>query len=218
MKKQNWYVNKRKYHFIYKTTCKVNQKYYLGMHSTDRLDDGYIGSGTKLWHSIKKYGHENFSIEILEFLPDRESLKQREAELVNEEKLKDPLCLNLQLGGYGGFSSESHRIKAQKLGAVASNKIRSARLLEKRKDRAFQEHLSKSLSDSHVGFTGKFHDDETKLKISKSHTGKHQGGANSMANKCWVTNTLEKKSKPINKSDLQSYLQEGWTVGRRMKF
>ena len=27
-KKQNWYKNPRKYHFIYKTTCSVNGKYY----------------------------------------------------------------------------------------------------------------------------------------------------------------------------------------------
>lgn len=31
-------------HFIYKTTNSVNGKYYKGMHSTDVLDDGYIGS------------------------------------------------------------------------------------------------------------------------------------------------------------------------------
>ena len=89
MKKQNWYVNQRKYHFIYKTTCKVNDKYYLGMHSTDDLSDGYLGSGNLIAKSIKKHGRENFSIEILEFLPDRASLKLREAELVNEEKLTD---------------------------------------------------------------------------------------------------------------------------------
>ena len=62
-KKENWYTNPRKFHFIYKTTCSVNGKYYYGMHSTDDLEDGYIGSGTKLWHSIKKHGLENFKME-----------------------------------------------------------------------------------------------------------------------------------------------------------
>lgn len=99
MKKQNWYVNPKKYHFIYKTTCMVNGKYYYGMHSTDDLNDGYVGSGTRLWHSIKKHGRENFSIEILEFCVDRESLKQREAELITEEMLQDPMCMNLAMGG-----------------------------------------------------------------------------------------------------------------------
>ena len=34
------YVSKeeKKYHIIYKTTCLINKKYYIGMHSTDDLD------------------------------------------------------------------------------------------------------------------------------------------------------------------------------------
>src|ERR1035437_9128301 len=73
-------ASRRKFHFIYKTTCLVNGKYYIGMHSTDNLEDGYMGSGTRVCRSIKKYGRENFKIEIIEFLSDRENLKIRERE------------------------------------------------------------------------------------------------------------------------------------------
>ena len=69
-----------KYHYIYKTTCKVNGKFYIGMHSTSNLEDGYIGSGKRLWNSIRKHGKENHECEILEWLPDRSSLKEREKE------------------------------------------------------------------------------------------------------------------------------------------
>ena len=75
------------------------------MHSTSNLEDGYIGSGKKLWYSIKKYSKENFKCEILEHYPDRISLKNREKELINESLLNDPKCLNLVYGG-GGWNNE----------------------------------------------------------------------------------------------------------------
>ena len=69
------------------------------MHSTDNLDDGYLGSGKILGYSRHKYGDENHVKEILEFLPSRDTLKLREKEIVNEEILSDPLNINLKYGG-----------------------------------------------------------------------------------------------------------------------
>ena len=54
-------ANRRKYHYIYKTTNLINQHYYIGMHSTNNLEDGYIGSGKKLWSQISYHGKENFN-------------------------------------------------------------------------------------------------------------------------------------------------------------
>lgn len=67
----------KEYNFIYKTTSTLDGKYYVGMHSTNNLNDGYIGSGKKLWYYVKRYGKESFKFEILEFLPDRKSLRIR---------------------------------------------------------------------------------------------------------------------------------------------
>src|ERR1035441_3781374 len=92
----------KKWHYIYKTTNLVNSKFYIGMHSTDNLEDEYIGSGKYLWNSIRKHGRENFKIEFLEFFENRENLKAREKVLVNENLLKDPMCMNLVIGGEGG--------------------------------------------------------------------------------------------------------------------
>ncbi len=64
-------VNKlKKYHFIYKTTNLINGKFYIGMHSTSNLKDGYLGSGKRLWFSIKYHGRENHIIEIKSFKCD----------------------------------------------------------------------------------------------------------------------------------------------------
>ena len=57
------------HHYIYKITCNVTGKYYIGMHSTSNLEDSYFGSGTVLWRSIKKYGRNTHIKEILELIP-----------------------------------------------------------------------------------------------------------------------------------------------------
>ena len=87
------------YHYIYKITNLKNNKYYIGMHSTSNLDDGYMGGGQRIKNSVKKHGKEIHLKEILEYLPDRNSLINREREMINEELLKDPLCMNLMIGG-----------------------------------------------------------------------------------------------------------------------
>lgn len=73
------------------------------MHSTDDLEDGYIGSGKRLKYSINKYGKENHQFEILEFLSSREELKKREKEIINGEMLANPKCINLTMGGGDGW-------------------------------------------------------------------------------------------------------------------
>ena len=85
-----------KYYYIYKTTNLINGKYYYGMHSTDNLNDGYMGSGTHLKRSFEKYGKENFNTEILEFLSNKQELLKREKEIINEEVLNDSKSMNLQ--------------------------------------------------------------------------------------------------------------------------
>lgn len=209
-KKQNWYVNPKRYHFIYKTTCKVNGKFYYGMHSTDSLDDGYVGSGTRLWHAIKKHGRENFSIEILEFLPDRESLKKREAELITEEMLKDPMCMNLKLGGDGGWYLTEEQYKSR-------NKKCSTAFKLKLLDENFKSEFTQKLKAGHLkrtsyvtpDWSGRKHKDETKLKMqmmAKMRTGEK----NSSFGSRWMTNgSEERKTK-----DYQMLLQQGWSFGR----
>jgi len=91
----------KKYHFIYKTTCNITNKYYIGMHSTDKLDDGYLGSGRRLRYSINKYGKENHTREILEFCKTRKELKSRESEIVTLNEITKKECMNLVVGGSG---------------------------------------------------------------------------------------------------------------------
>lgn len=89
----------KKFHYVYKIVCLVTNKYYIGIHSTNNLNDSYFGSGKRLRYSVRKYSRENHKLTIIEFLPDRQSLILREAQLVTDLTLKDTLCLNLVVGG-----------------------------------------------------------------------------------------------------------------------
>lgn len=122
-------ASRRKYHIIYKTTCLVTGRYYIGMHSTNDLDDGYLGSGQVLWKSIKKYGREQHRCEVLEHHPDRERLALREEELVNPDTLKDPLCMNLRTGGTGNYpGSKAKEETRQKMSASMKEAWDSGRM------------------------------------------------------------------------------------------
>lgn len=90
---------KRKYHYFYKITNNLNDHYYYGIHSTDNLDDGYMGSGTRLRYAYEKHGMENFTKEILKFFETREDAAKYEAEVVNEVLIKDENCYNIVYGG-----------------------------------------------------------------------------------------------------------------------
>jgi hypothetical protein len=218
----------KKYHFIYKTTNNLSGKYYIGMHSTDNLKDGYMGSGRRLRYSINKYGKDNHTREVLEYCSSREELKSREAEIVSLNEIAKEDCINLVVGGEGGFISE-----IAKLGRIATNKILEERygdnytskmLKEYHDNLSEEERLKrgeniknglKRIGHNHATFTDKKHSDESKQKMSESMKGKGTGKSNSQYGTCWVTNETENKK--IKKELLPDYESEGWCRGRKLQ-
>jgi hypothetical protein len=216
----------KKYHFIYKTTCMLNDRYYFGMHSTDNINDGYMGSGRRLKRSLKKYGKENHIVEIIEFLPDRKSLFLREKEIVSLNEIAKKNCMNLKVGGDGGFSSEQHRIKFFEKASEYS-KINSLlavkRKVEIRKNnpnwqldlnRKTGEGVRKYYRDNNIvgSFYGKKHSELSKEKISKTNKIVLAGTGNSQYGTRWITNDIDNKK--IMKND---NLPDGWHYGRIIK-
>ena len=200
-----------KYHYIYKITCLKNGRYYIGMHSTSNLDDGYMGGGLLIKKSIKKHGRETHSKEILEFLPDRGSLIEREIQIINEDLLNDPLGMNLNKGGEGGWKKEWST-----LGAISANK-------KNWQDPEFREKMKKVSSSTFKklweekklltpDWTGKKHSEESKLKMSME-ASKRVGELNSQFGTCWV-NKLGVYKK-IKSSELDDHILSGWERGRK---
>lgn len=91
----------KKYNYFYKITNNINNHYYYGIHSTDNLNDGYMGSGTRLHYAYKKYGMENFTKEILQYFDTREKCAQYESDVVTESLVLDTNCYNISCGGEG---------------------------------------------------------------------------------------------------------------------
>ena len=204
------------HHFIYKTTCIVTNRYYIGMHSTSNMEDGYLGSGKRLWLSIRKHGRETHSIEYIEFLADRSSLKQREKEIITSDMIKDVMCMNLQLGGGGGFINDRHQLKCSTQGGQAL----SEKLLN---DEEFRQHFasqsSKSNKDKPRGailkpcdWTGKTHSEHSKKLIGEANSLAQKGERNSQFGTVWVKK--DSVSKKIKKEECESFLKEGWVRGR----
>lgn len=107
-------------YIVYKTTCLINNKIYVGVHRTEDPNtfDGYLGRG--LWktqtryvktpiapfhYAVKKYGVENFKRETLFIYPcTKEGQKKaykKEAEIVDETFVAREDTYNVALGGKG---------------------------------------------------------------------------------------------------------------------
>ena len=72
---------------------------YIGIHSTDNINDGYFGSGKYLNLAIKKYGKGIFEKTIIEYFDNRHDALKRESEIVSIAYIKNKKNYNLVLGG-----------------------------------------------------------------------------------------------------------------------
>jgi hypothetical protein len=192
------------------------------MHSTDNLDDGYIGSGTRLWHSIKKHGRENFMIEILEFLPSRQALKFREADLITEEILNHPKCMNLRLGGEGGWDHVNQPGNWKGFGnlkkpEVHAKTVKAWKLAvsERRLDPIYEDRFVTIRKEGRAAspcFTGRKHSEESKERMRAVD---RTGVKNSQHGTCWIFSEQEQRAMKIKQTEFDHYNQRGWCRGRK---
>lgn len=132
------------------------------MHSTEDLNDGYFGSGLLIQRSIKAHGADEHVREILEYASDRESLRELEKQLVTEEILKDPLCMNIKLGGEGGWKDVNQwpETRDRSMTEEQKEQIRKSLLGRKR-----SEETKKKIGEAHRGMKKVPHTEEAKRKI-----------------------------------------------------
>jgi len=209
----------KKYHYIYKITCLKNNRYYIGMHSTDNLEDGYFGGGKRIKNSVKKHGKDAHRKEILEFFENRDLLRQREVELVNEELLNDPMCMNIKLGGEGwcclGIRIGGDGWKnANLLWDNPNYKIKMSDLSKKRWENPDFKNNIRQKNKGRKTWLNKKHKEETKKIIGEKNSKNQKGEKNSQFGTLWVFNPIEKISKKINKNEFEEFIKKGYRRGR----
>lgn len=181
----------KKYHYFYKITNVINNRYYYGVHSTNNLDDGYMGSGKILHLAYEKYGVENFKKEILKFFDTADDMFAYEMEIVNDVLLDDELCYNIQKGGktfnLSGYVIVTNNGKDYFAVSVNDERYKNGEL-------------------KHNWF-GKHHTEESKSKTRLKMTPK-----NSKNNRVWVNKNGIVKY--LRKDLLEKFLSEGWKLGR----
>ena len=219
------------YYTVYKITNLIDGKIYIGVHKTNNLDDGYMGSGKYLRRAIEKYGIENFHKEYLAIFDTSEEMFEMESELVNEDFVKNKETYNLKLGGEGGFDylnstgkNHLHNNRKKSIENLKLGIVRQKWLWENDEDwantqRKALSNRAKIYFETHAGtFKGKKHTIETKKIIGEKAKIYQKGERNSQYGTIWIYNLELKESKKIKKDDFPNWKQDGWLKGRKMKF
>lgn len=163
---------------MYKTTNPLSGKYYVGRHSTKKLNDNYQGSG--LWVRSSKKKGTILITEILQFVDTEENLLLLEKDLITKH-IKDLLCMNLNENSIG-FSSTNNPAKTEK-------------------ERARRR---QSLRGPGNGFYGKHHTEETKQKIREKVSGENNGYyGKKHSTEVLAKMSLAKKGKKLSKERCQ---------------
>lgn len=212
------------FYTVYKTTHLPSGKIYIGMHTTAKTDDGYLGSGKLIARAIKKYGRDAFSKEVLFVFATPEEMIAKEKELVTEGFVLRDDTYNLNVGGDGGWHHANQIITPEQRSVVSNaGNLRQAEL--RRQDprfapnhrRAAAQKLrawnASNLATREPPFTGRKHTEATK-RAQRRAAQDRVGPKSSRFGSVWVCQEGH-APKSIPHADLSAYEAEGWRRGRK---
>lgn len=159
------------HNIIYKISNNFDNMFYIGAHSTNDLNDKYMGSGTRLKRAIKKHSKENFKREILHDVENSELMFFIEQLIVDEDFVKREDTYNCKTGGINKFlyceETRQKISKALKGKRQSEETIRKAALSRTGLKRSDETKRKMSIANK-----GRIVSEETKLKLSLINSGK----------------------------------------------
>ena len=219
---------KTEHYLIYKTTCLITGKIYIGQHHTYDLYDGYLGSGRELKLDIQKFGRDKFTREILFDFDTFEEMNEKEKELVTEEFIFRDDTYNIRVGGQNPDLTDIIQKSRESLrNHLQDEKFRTEYRFKisetmKRKWRENPERYKNTCVMNPIfhgtTFAGKRHTQQTKEIIGKKASIHQKGSSNSQFGTVWIYNTTLKRNMKIKKDQINEFLSNGWLLGRRMLF
>jgi len=218
-----------KFHYFYKIINKINNKFYFGIHSTNDINDNYIGSGVILKTAYKKYGIENFEKHILKFFSDRKSLLEYEKEIVCKDLVDNCSCYNITIGGKGTLIHEKSYFGHTTKGLIHINNGLVNKLV---KPNELERYISNGwkIGENFKSCKGKVvisngsnemfvFQEEVEKYISKGWTiggkSRNKGNSSHAKDKVWMNNGIE--TKRITKECIKEYENNGWKIGTLQK-
>lgn len=180
-------------YYIYRIINLTNGKSYIGQHATEKLNDGYFGSGVLIMKAVNKYGKSHFRKDYLKFCNNKDELNEWEKTYIMLERL---MCG----GEYNVSDGGSNYIMP--IGVYHFNKDRKHTDLSKL--HMSKAHVGKKLSKEHRNKIGQNNvgkhnwSEEAKAKMSEVRKGwcpsievrKHMSDSQKVAILCVETNTI----------------------------
>ena len=143
--------------YIYKTTCLTTDKIYIGQHNAKKKN--YLGSGIALKRAVKKYGKENFIVEILvdgDF--NQDLLNELETHYIRLYNSCSEKGYNLRPDGATQSGFKFSKEQRERHSLILKNALRQPHSLETKKrigeanrGKVRSEELKKHLSDVQKG-------------------------------------------------------------------
>lgn len=153
-------------HIVYRTTCLSTGRYYIGMHSTEDINDGYIGSGVLLRRSVKKHGMHTHQRVVLSEHATRKQAADHEKQLITWDLIKaDKLCMNMAPGGEGGDLLSQHPNRDAIYDRMDRSGVANG-MFGKHHSEASRQLMSANRSGTDAWNSGRSCSEEERLKIS----------------------------------------------------